>query len=629
VVAEHDCRVSHCLHVCEGVDFGDVKYAMSHPQALAQCDGYLRGRGIIPIPMYDTAGSVKMLAECRRKEEAGDGDDDDSKGSELGNLPGHCTTANTAAIASSLAGKTYDVNTLERGIEDDDCNYTRFLLLARKGVSQYLRGKDVPVKTSIVFTLPDNSPGALYKALACFSLRDIDFSKIESRPTSASLINFLRYKKEAKNGGVGGSGANNSGDTPPGISSGGGKGGITRRFRYCFYLDFLASELDKEAQNALRHLREQAEFCRLLGSYPQSSTLVGPVKDQVEQSKMWAGEDMSDMVDDVVDAMGEKGKTVLNVGIVGFGSFGQLLGERFIGDGHKVKCIDTVDRSMEADKIGIEYYPKFEMVPFLKECNVLILAVPQTDFEAMVSSLPADLLHDKLLVEVCSLSTHPKAVLLQNTPPDTDVIVSNPMFGRYSSSSHSSAWDGQPMVYEKVRIRDERRANAFLEVFERARCQMVEMTAEEQDAHTADADFVTHLTGRLLDMSGGRATAIGGDSGRLLPPTPVASREYTSLLEVAAMTHGETFDLFYGMYKFNSRAKDYLARMRENLARIEMKLAAKEAYLTARAEFQNNDRQRLIAECRELFRDVAGTHHRNDDIVNNDDDGGGGGDKSG
>jgi prephenate dehydratase len=147
-----------------------------------------------------------------------------------GNLPDKCTPQNTCAIASDLAGKTYGLNCLDKGIEDDDTNFTRFLLLGRKGVVEFLN-KQIPSKTSVVFTL-HNTAGALYKALACFSLRDIDFSKIESRPTSASLLNFLKFRSQQQ-----GRKSRNKADLP--------------RFRYCFYLDFLASEFDENTQNAV------------------------------------------------------------------------------------------------------------------------------------------------------------------------------------------------------------------------------------------------------------------------------------------------------------------------------------------------------------------------------------------
>mmetsp|Transcript_10761 Transcript_10761/g.16243 ORF Transcript_10761/g.16243 Transcript_10761/m.16243 type:complete len:184 (+) Transcript_10761:2149-2700(+) len=166
------------------------------------------------------------------------------------------------------------------------------------------------------------------------------------------------------------------------------------------------------------------------------------------------------------------------------------------------------------------------------------------------------------------------------------------MFGP-SSASADNSWDGQPFIFDKVRVSDERRSDAFLRVFERARCQMVQMTSEQQDAHTADAEFVTHLAGRLLGY------------GKALPPTPVPSKEYAALCDVTDMTKNDSFDLFYGMYKFNPNAKSHIAKIRDNLARVEQKLAAKEAYLLAREELRNSDRQRLISECKQLLREVA------------------------
>ena len=328
IVAEHEFRVKHCLLAVDGVKREDLKYCMSHPQALAQCDNYLRGLGIKPVPMYDTAGSAKLLNENWQMEQLLS----QGKGGEHNivmekpkrALPDQCSPTNTAAIASDLAGSAYSLNCLDEGIEDDDTNFTRFLLLGRASVSHCLN-KSIPSKTSIVFTLP-NTPGALYKALACFSLREIDFSKIESRPTSASLLNFLKFKNRAL-------GKNTRMKDLP-------------RFRYCFYLDFLANELDENAQNALHHLKEKAEFCRILGSYPQRSKLVGPVYEEVEASKTFTIKNRdeltvlhlpSDEDDDV------NGGLELNVGIIGYGAFDQFLGQKF-KERHNVKCIDQLDK---------------------------------------------------------------------------------------------------------------------------------------------------------------------------------------------------------------------------------------------------------------------------------------------
>jgi len=244
------------------------------------------------------------------------------------------------------------------------------------------------------------------------------------------------------------------------------------------------------------------------------------------------------------------------------------------------------------------------MTKFLQEIDVLVLSVPLIDFENAVTHLPKDLLHNKLVVEVCALNSHPKTVLLSNLPQDVDIICSNPMFGPRSCTNGNSnslqdddggSWDNLPFVYEKVRVlNDPTRAQTFLDIFSHARCKMMEMTAEQHDVYTANAEFVTHLTGRLLN------------SKSLLFPTPIVSKEYELLKNVVQMTDSESFDLFYGMFKFNEgNAKSHIREMKERLAKIEMQLAAKEAYLAAKAEMQNDDRQRLMQECKILLREVA------------------------
>lgn len=221
---------------------------------------------------------------------------------------------------------------------------------------------------------------------------------------------------------------------------------------------------------------------------------------------------------------------------------------------------------------------------------MIIITVPMIELEETIESIPLEKLRNKLIVEVCPLNVYPRTVLSRMLPPDADILCTNPMFG--PGMIADTPWDGLPFVYEKVRVSDTRRADCFLSIFERARCQMVEMTAEDHDAYVADGEFVTHLTGRLLDRN-------------LLPVTPVSSREYAALCDVADMTSSDTFDLFYGMFKYNDRAKDLLNKMRDNLASVERKLAAKEAYLAASAEMKNTDRQKLLAECRMLLREVA------------------------
>lgn len=197
IVGEVQIRIAHHLIAQAGVELADIRRVFSHPQALAQCERSLDE--LLPhaerVPTYDTAGSVKMLCD----ESIRDG----------------------AAIASRRAADFYNMSVLRDDLEDDPENYTRFLVLSREPV--------VPAgaaKTSIVFSM-DNVPGALFKSLAVFALRDIDLTKIESRPLQG------------------------------------------KRWQYFFYIDFAGSIHETHCRNALNHLQEITSFFRVLGSYPR------------------------------------------------------------------------------------------------------------------------------------------------------------------------------------------------------------------------------------------------------------------------------------------------------------------------------------------------------------------------
>jgi prephenate dehydratase len=165
IVGEHFLRVHHCLIGLPGVSLAEIRRVISHPQALAQCDGYLRALpGVKVEAVYDTAGSVKMVRE------AGD--------------------RATAAVASARAAAVYGMSILAEGIEDDPANYTRFLAIARDPVSPREAGADA--KTSIVFSVP-NVAGSLYQALGIFATRGLDLTKIESRPLVGTPWDYLFY----------------------------------------------------------------------------------------------------------------------------------------------------------------------------------------------------------------------------------------------------------------------------------------------------------------------------------------------------------------------------------------------------------------------------------------------------
>lgn len=143
-------HVHHALLVPNGAQLEDLKYVRSHPQALAQCEKYLRRLGVESIPWYDTAGSARDLATTPEPA--------------------------TGAIASMLAGKLYNLTVLAHEIEDVPFNFTRFFVLGHDDPAQGEYNK-----TSLVFATR-HRPAALYECLGEFATRGINLTKIESRP---------------------------------------------------------------------------------------------------------------------------------------------------------------------------------------------------------------------------------------------------------------------------------------------------------------------------------------------------------------------------------------------------------------------------------------------------------------
>ena len=199
IVGEVELPVVHQLLVLPGVTMAGLRRIYSHPQALAQCERFLRKlTGVEIVATYDTAGSAKLVATDRLMD--------------------------AAAIASARAGDVFGLVPLGTGIQDYDDNITRFIVVGRRPLDTMAADK-----TTIVFTLP-NEPGSLFKALSVFALREIDLTKLESRPI-------------------------------PG-----------RPWEYLFYVDLASARDELRCARALAHLAEFAPMLRVLGSYASWKT---------------------------------------------------------------------------------------------------------------------------------------------------------------------------------------------------------------------------------------------------------------------------------------------------------------------------------------------------------------------
>lgn len=190
-------RVQYCLMCLPGTG-EKLTQVRAHPQSLAQCEGYLNRRRLEAVPWYDSAGAARDLVE---NPEGGIG-----------------------IIAGRLVASNYGLEIRDEGIEDIDHNITRFFIVG-KGDPE----RQEPSKTSIIFAVPE-IPGALYDAIGQFACRNINLTKIESRPRRGRL------------------------------------------WQYIFYLDFDGHYTDPNASEAMVGLLSKASFVKLLGSYPAAKT---------------------------------------------------------------------------------------------------------------------------------------------------------------------------------------------------------------------------------------------------------------------------------------------------------------------------------------------------------------------
>ena len=204
IVAETELHVVHHLVALQGTDLTRIRRVCSHPQALAQCENFLRSLPNVEIvATYDTAGSARAIRDQG--------------------------LTDTAAVASARAAEIFGLTVLRSAIQDYRDNITRFLLIGRDP-----QPLGEPDKTSLVFSLP-NAPGALFKALSVFALRDIDLTKLESRPMRG------------------------------------------RPWEYLFYVDLAAGRSDVRCGRAILHLTESAKWVKTLGSYARwNETALNP-----------------------------------------------------------------------------------------------------------------------------------------------------------------------------------------------------------------------------------------------------------------------------------------------------------------------------------------------------------------
>jgi prephenate dehydratase len=202
LVGEYDLPIRHCLIAREQIPLDRIEVVLSHPQASAQCARFIReslpGAEVRGAP--STAEAVRTVAESDQP---------------------------WAALGAESAARLYGAAVLRHGVEDEADNITRFVWVAPEGTAASGAG---PWRTSVVFSeLGEDHPGALVDALQVFSAREINLTRIESRPLRRGLG------------------------------------------RYQFFIDIEGAARQGALPEAIETLRSKAETVRVLGSWPISA----------------------------------------------------------------------------------------------------------------------------------------------------------------------------------------------------------------------------------------------------------------------------------------------------------------------------------------------------------------------
>lgn len=517
IVGECTLQIKYCLVANPGASIKDIKTVMSHPDLLSQCQQFLKRHSWAQTTSHDSTASAAHLRDSK--------------------------SLDTAVVTSDLAAQRYGLTVLEDGIADHGLNYIRFVVLSTQPGIPHANTKS---KTSLVFALKEES-GILFKALSVFALRNINLCKIESwiqnknrmmlmfeDAVSQSDSHVVSLTKELKERFLAFSQSNKVNDSEN---------------QTLFYLEIEAPLSDVHVQRALQHLAEISPLIRILGSYPENGVLTDQSKDQL-----------------IVPTRVKQQK--LKVGIIGYGRFGQFLAKHFLTDGNDVFVINVKqneDLTTIASNNGLQpnvtYFQGREHVQqFINSAvDVLVFAISVISF-AEVLQIFVPFLKSQLIVDVLSVKTHPKELLLAHAPATCDVLCTHPMFG---PDSGKYSWVGLSFIYEKIRVHDFHRCSRFLSFWEDKGCRMVQMECEEHDKLASGTQFITHLTGRMLSVLN-------------LEPTPIDTKGYKDLLNLVGNTCRDSFDLFFALYKHNSFSRHQVRLLEQALNTVKAQLYDRE-----------------------------------------------------
>ena len=248
----------------------------------------------------------------------------------------------------------------------------------------------------------------------------------------------------------------------------------------------------------------------------------------------------------------------LNIGIIGFGRFGQFLAKT-LSKYHNLYSYSRSNYEEISNKMKIPFTCSLGDF-LLNKLDIIILSVSILSMSSIIDQLLLykHLLKDILIIDVMSVKVYPVEQLkrLAIEENNIDILATHPMFGP-DSGYHN--WINLPFVYYPIRIHNKNRYNLFIDIFYKEQCKMIMLDPYKHDQFAAKSQFITHLTGRLLKELD-------------LQQTPINTVGYETLLKLVDNTCHDSFDLFKGLYTHNNESKVWLTKIKDSINDIEKQL---------------------------------------------------------
>jgi len=452
IIREYTFQVNHCLYINKNADKKDIKYVLSHPQALAQCMSNIHTNNWEAIDSWDTTGSISEMVE---------------KGDEY------------ACIApSGLENVNSDIKPIVSNFNDESINITRFYLITLN--KKTITYDNHSVKFSSYIIIKDEI-GILGILLEGFKKNNINLTKIESRPLHGAP------------------------------------------FKYIFFIEGMGIYQD------IKYISTQYSFnyeYHLLGIFPTELSLLN------------------------IKIIKQK----LNIGIIGFGRFGQFIGKKMSYYGFNVVCTSRTNYTDIANKYGITYLDKdvFEK----KDIDVVILSPSIHSFENVIDSYDISFWKDKLVCDVLSVKEYPFRILKDKI--NENILCTHPMFG---PDSAPDSWSNKKFIYHphNIRLSVYKSYDIFMKFWGDVGCELIRMNPHEHDKETSNSQFITHFIGRTLEPFQSGDTNIYTDG-------------FNALMKIKDHSIHDSWDLFSALAEYNPNTKESIQILLFNLHTIYNKL---------------------------------------------------------